>query len=557
MQFQTVTDLPVGSIVGSEPRKRSSRRRSHEDFVRELSEVNPDVECLDTFTIVDRRMRFRCRKCGHVWETTAVHVLQGTGCPKCRGGVRVTHDEFVAKVSEESPDIEVIGVYRNRSTSVEVRCRKCGHVWNALPPALVRGTYCPDCSDPRRKSHEQFVTDLERLNPEIIVIGQYRTNTDRIRVRCSRCGHEWSPVSSYLLNKPRCPKCSRKTSSTSYLEQFFLAAFSQVFGEDQVLNRDRSALSGRELDVYIPSKDLAVEVGSWMRHGMTLSEDVEKVGLCDSRGISLVTVYDAVPDGVDPPTPRCLVYRDYLGDAESARRAVLDVMRSVGISADGIDWDRVSDVADFRTSLPSREADFLAMMEEKHPDVEVLGKFSRSTTKIEVRCRKCGHVWKATPSGFRDGCGCPKCAGNLKLTHGDFADRVRESNPSVEVVGDYRRMSEKVAVRCRTCGHVWDAFPQNVLRGHGCPECAKRNRGRCFRFSDFGIQIGDVVTYLHDPSVKLEVVTDRAVMYQGRKLGLSSVAKLLGWKKDGTVLNHWLFNGKTLYDLGQGLSEAL
>ncbi len=122
------------------------RARSHEEFLAELAEINPDIEVLDRYDRVDDFLKCRCRKDGYEWISTGKRLLRGDGCPQCSGVAKLTHDEFVRRIASINPDVEIIGTYRARHTHVTCRCRICGHEWEATPGNLYAGWGCPACS---------------------------------------------------------------------------------------------------------------------------------------------------------------------------------------------------------------------------------------------------------------------------------------------------------------------------------------------------------------------------------------------------------------------------
>ena len=65
-----------------------------------------------------------------------------------------------------------------------------------------------------RKTTAQFKAELSRVNPDIEVLGEYKTSKSPIRVRCRVCGHEWEPQPGNLLGGSGCPVCSRKSSAS-------------------------------------------------------------------------------------------------------------------------------------------------------------------------------------------------------------------------------------------------------------------------------------------------------------------------------------------------------
>ena len=118
--------------------------------------------------------------------------------------------------------------------------------------------------------------------------------------------------------------------------------------------------------------------------------------------------------------------------------------------------------------------EFVAQMAQVAPDVEVLGAYENARTKVACRCRACGHEWEGVPNHLLRGTGCPACAGTQRADAGDFAARVAELAPSVELLGSYVNARTRVACRCRECGHEWAPYPKGLLQGNACPACAQR-----------------------------------------------------------------------------------
>ena len=46
------------------------------------------------------------------------------------GGRKKTHEEFVEELRKVNPYIEVIGTYKGTHEKIKCRCLKCGHIWN-------------------------------------------------------------------------------------------------------------------------------------------------------------------------------------------------------------------------------------------------------------------------------------------------------------------------------------------------------------------------------------------------------------------------------------------
>ncbi|ELX4483116.1 GIY-YIG nuclease family protein [Escherichia coli] len=114
----------------------------------------------------------------------------------------------------------------------------------------------------------------------------------------------------------------------------------------------------------------------------------------------------------------------------------------------------------------------VAAIAKVNTDVEVLGKIVNCRTKVLCRCKVCNHKWMITPDKLKHGYGCPKCAGNIKLSHEEQIAAIAKVNPDVEVIGEITGGHKKVLCRCKVCDHEWLPVPSHLKRGYGCPKCA-------------------------------------------------------------------------------------
>lgn len=110
------------------------------------------------------------------------------------------------------------------------------------------------------------------------------------------------------------------------------------------------------------------------------------------------------------------------------------------------------------------------------PNIEVIGKYIDNKTPILHRCKIDGHIWPARPSNILRGKGCPICK-KLKLhclkvrSHNEYVKMVNDIDPNIEVLGEYVDEKTPILHRCRIDGYEWYPLPDNILRGHGCPQC--------------------------------------------------------------------------------------
>lgn len=81
-------------------------------------------------------------------------------------------------------------------------------------------------------------------------------------------------------------------------------------------------------------------------------------------------------------------------------------------------------------------------------------------------------------------------------------------------------------------------------------QLANSIRKSAIDFYELGIKQGDEFTYIHNPNIKVKVLDNRNVEYNGEKTSLSALAqKLLGKKSPVQGTLHFSYNGEILKEL--------
>lgn len=470
----------------------SGVKRTHEQFVSELAQVNSCIVPLSIYKNNRTTMRFKCTTCNTEWSASPARIIRSGYCPHCSKQAQAkrktkSHESFVSEVKKESPDTLVIGTYINSKTRIRCKCKNCGHEWSPFPSTLLNGGGCPKCSyearaQKRYKSNDKFLVQLQEIAPLILPLEEYKGSNNPIKVKCMECGHTWRARPDRLLIGRGCPFCHRH-NQTSYLEQFVLNALKCALGDNQVLARDKSAI-GLELDIYIPNAKLAIEPGSWHWHGNETAKkrDVRKRKLCREAGIRILFIFTDYPCKQPPFKRDCIVYRDDLGkkaDVAALVSLVKMILDNLNVHHDFSSQEiEAINLAAIEATRHIRPEEFKERIERRNKQIEVLGSYSNAVTSIECRCRVCGHIWSPLPYNLHMGKGCPKCAyekrGKKKrLTNETFLERVSECNPNIQVLSQYNKSDEKVSCKCLICDHEWEVRASNLLRGIGCPNCAR------------------------------------------------------------------------------------
>ena len=179
--------------------KKQNVRKTQEEYVNELSNIQPNVTVIEQYVNSHTKITMRCNIHNLEFQQAPTSALSGKfGCPICAKNngyhIKKTHAEFIQEVKEKFPSIQVLGLYVDAKTPVLCECLICHHQWPVTPDNLLRKNGCPQCSmqrrgKKRRKTHEQFLQEMEQRHPEMIVNSEYISSDVKVNCTCKICGH--------------------------------------------------------------------------------------------------------------------------------------------------------------------------------------------------------------------------------------------------------------------------------------------------------------------------------------------------------------------------------
>lgn len=192
-----------------------SRRMTTEEFKEELLKINDKIEIIGNYTAANDKIKARCKICNHEWHAEPTALRLGSGCGKCAGTLKLTHNQFVERLNILQPTIAPLTEYINMKTRVTLKCKVCGYEWRTIPSHLVSKsgrTGCPKCSNRMRRSHDDFVAEVAKLSPTIKIIGTYTRTYKPVLVRCGECGNVWQASPQSLLHGSGCKRCKYRNA---------------------------------------------------------------------------------------------------------------------------------------------------------------------------------------------------------------------------------------------------------------------------------------------------------------------------------------------------------
>lgn len=106
-------------------------------------------------------------------------------------------------------------------------------------------------------------------------------------------------------------------------------------------------------------------------------------------------------------------------------------------------------------------------------DYTVVGKYTTTNKKIELKHNSCGKVFNMRASAFLYGQRCSNCFRPEKKTQKEFEKEVFDLvSDEYSVLGEYKNNKVKVLMKHNICGHEYDVTPGHFFTtGRRCPKC--------------------------------------------------------------------------------------
>lgn len=265
----------------------------------------------------------RCHKHGEFQQYSAQLRNAKAGCPTCGAEQRaisraLTQDEFLTRCRAEHAGVYDYSLtqYTGMREKITVGCREHGPFQISPIKHLHGGQGCPACgakkrgkrlsgvnvgakaAEVRKKKHAKtFVARAQAVHGDRYDYSEtvYVAARQSITVRCREHGPFTVWATAHVHDRQGCPTCSHICSLGEAQVSKFLSGLATVS------IRDRSVIKPKELDIYLPEHQLAVEYCGeyWHSHGdpederQAKNRHEEKHRMCADKGIRLITLWES------------------------------------------------------------------------------------------------------------------------------------------------------------------------------------------------------------------------------------------------------------------------
>jgi G:T-mismatch repair DNA endonuclease (very short patch repair protein) len=257
-----------------------------------------------TYTNQHNKVEIICPIHGSFWQVPFSH-LKGSGCSLCwneRKGLlkfEKAKNKFIEEAKKVHGDIYDYSkfVYVHSRTNSEVLCKKHGP-FICNPNNHLRGRSCPICAyelrgENCRSNTEEFIEKANKIHNNFYDYSKvnYTLSKDKVEIICPIHGSFFQNPNNHLEGKG-CSSCihNKDTKPERALRDFLIE------NNIEFLPNDRIALEGKEIDIFIPSLNLGIEINGLYWHCELHKENdahLKKLLLAESRGIKLIQIWDS------------------------------------------------------------------------------------------------------------------------------------------------------------------------------------------------------------------------------------------------------------------------
>lgn len=455
-------------------------------------EKNGNMKPSDVTAGSHKTVWWKCSK-GHEWQAEIKSRTDGKGCPFCSGryAIKGKNDLFTINPAlseewnyEKNNGLTPMDVLPNSGQKVWWKCKK-GHEWQTTISHRSNGDGCPYCSG---KKVLKGYNDLQTVNPALAKEWNYEKNNGltpadvmpnsgkKVWWKCSK-GHEWQAKIYHRNTVSNCPICSseRNTSLPEYAIFYYL----KKYGIDAIHSYKEL---GYELDIFIPSKKIAIEYDGYYWHKNKSQADLEKNNQCKKDGILLYRIREGLPSLNDSSIDYGIKkdQKDFPQAIEKVLSSIIGASTDIDLKRDAISIENLREYIEKDNSLLSSNPELANEWNyEKNGKLKPEHFSPKSSKKVWWKCSE-GHEWQAVIQSRTSGRGCPYCAGkivikginDLQTIDPILANEWNHEKNNGLAPSDVLPKSEKIVWWKCGKGHEWQAMIGNRSKGQGCPYCS-------------------------------------------------------------------------------------
>lgn len=336
---------------------------------------------------------------------------------------RKTHEEFVSELKLKNKNfynIEFLSEYKGIKNRIKCKCKICDHEWQPTADSLMMGTGCPMCRNKkliksRSKSLNDFLNELHTIRDDIEYVSGYKNTKTKATFKCKKHNILFTTTPESILKGVGCDLCRKEKPQYNKLTK-------------EQINKTIIHLKIEMIGEYVNSK----------------TATKFRCKLCDKE---FVSTYDLIR------------YWRICGCEECKEK-------NRPKRKDNVINNRIS-------KLHSKKSEYVKILS-----------YDEECERILCQCLLCKDTYETCYDSIVQGCMHKKCASiigqsNIRLSNEEIIKRVQSFGNNINIdFSNYFSSDSLLQCECNVCHNKWKAKQKNLIRGRGCPVCAKKRRDK-------------------------------------------------------------------------------
>ena len=260
-----------------------------------------------------KKVKIKCNKHDVIFSQTPAEHLRGKkSCELCNGKNKIK--EIKEKKQKNKNKILTLNEFKNRAIKkhgdkydyslvdyqksnikIKIICPEHG-IFEQYPYSHIRGKGCSKCSHKKTAniltcSLDEFILKSKKKHGDKYdySLVDYVNSHTKVKIICKEHG-EFKQLPYDHISNHGCEKCSSSISSYEYEINNFL-----ISNNIKTLTSSRSIIQPSQLDIYIPSHNLAIEFNGLYWHSeeyLHKNYHLNKTNECNNKGIKLIHIFE-------------------------------------------------------------------------------------------------------------------------------------------------------------------------------------------------------------------------------------------------------------------------
>jgi len=290
-----------GCKLCANDKKRQKMQMSYDFFIKKAQEIHNNKYDYTKTNLLERdengKISIICPIHGEFKIKPSLH-LKGQGCPKCKGrGLKQNEIIEKAKIVHNNKYDYSKVIFSKMHDKVTIICPIHGEFEQTLSKHISKKQGCPKCAAINRgknnlMNEKEFFEKAKEIHHNKYDYSQtiYNGMNHLFKYICPIHGEiEQRPYDH--LRGYGCYKCGNlESKKENEIYDFIKEKITDV------KQNNRTILKGKELDIYIPSKQIAIEYNGLRWHSEEFGRDkwyhLNKTLECNNKGIKLLQIFE-------------------------------------------------------------------------------------------------------------------------------------------------------------------------------------------------------------------------------------------------------------------------